>query len=134
MRKDAEELLNVASCAAKASQAADDIRLTLGKVYEFAHTAKLDDIRFILDAKKLNEAASAAGLRENYGHQLGKTLCSPLGHGIMGDSIFSRILSAQAVPATHVWREHGAGDEQQRQRKPGYLHHHAGGGICQGEP
>lgn len=94
MRKDAEELLNVASCAANATQAADDIRLTLGKVYEFAHTAKLDDIRFILDAKKLNEAASEAGLRENYGHQLGKTLCSPLGHGIMGDSIFSRILSA----------------------------------------
>ena len=53
-----------------------------------------DAMTKLLDAKKLNEAASAAGLRENYGHQLGKTLCSPLGHGIMGDSIFSRILSA----------------------------------------
>ena len=41
----------------------------------------------------MNEAAAADGLRENYGHQLGKTMCSPLGKGIMGDSIFSKILS-----------------------------------------
>lgn len=94
LRKDDEERLNVASCAAAAGHTSGDIKLTLGKVYEFADTAELDDIRFILEAKKLNEAASQAGLTENYGHQLGKTLCSPLGHGIMGDSIFSRILSA----------------------------------------
>lgn len=94
LRRDDEERLNVASCAAAAGHAPGDIKLTLGKVYEFADTAELDDIRFILEAKKLNEAASQAGLTENYGHQLGKTLCSPLGHGIMGDSIFSRILSA----------------------------------------
>ena len=36
---------------------------------------------------------AADGLRENYGHQLGKTLCSPLGKGIMGETIFSKILS-----------------------------------------
>ena len=41
----------------------------------------------------LNEGAAEAGLRENYGHQLGKTMCSPLGRGIMGDSIFSKVLS-----------------------------------------
>ena len=94
LRRDGEELLNVSPCAATATHGGDSIQLTLGKVYEFAHTAKLDDIRFILEAKKLNEAAAEAGLRENYGHELGKTLCSPLGHGIMGESIFSRILSA----------------------------------------
>ena len=53
----------------------------------------LDDIRFILEAKRLNEAAAQEGLRENYGHQLGKTMCSPLGRGIMGDNIFAKVLS-----------------------------------------
>ena len=67
--------------------------LTLRKVYDFATTAPLDDLQFILEAKRLNEAAAADGLRENYGHQLGKTMCSPLGRGIMGDSIFAKVLS-----------------------------------------
>ena len=69
------------------------ISLTLSKVYEFATTTQLDDLRFILEAKRLNEAAAEEGLRENYGHQLGKTMCSPLGRGIMGESIFAKVLS-----------------------------------------
>lgn len=67
--------------------------LTLRKVFEFATTMPLADIDFILEAKRLNSAAAAAGLKDNYGHKLGKTMCSPLGRGIMGDSIFSKILS-----------------------------------------
>jgi L-cysteine desulfidase len=67
--------------------------LTLHKVYEFATTMPLDDIRFFLEAKRLNEEAAQEGLRENYGHQLGKTMCSPLGRGIMGDNIFAKVLS-----------------------------------------
>lgn len=72
----------------------DRVPLTLSKVYEFSTTTNLDDIRFILEAKRLNENAAHSGLTENYGHALGKTLCSPLGKGIMGDGIFSRILSS----------------------------------------
>lgn len=79
------------------SQAADDEQqepeLTLRKVYDFATETELDDLRFILEAKRLNEAAAMDGLRENYGHQLGKTMCSPLGKGMMGDSIFAKVLS-----------------------------------------
>ena len=75
------------------SDAPSEPVLTLSKVFEFATTAPLESIRFILGAKRLNEAAAADGLRENYGHQLGKTMCSPLGRGIMGDSIFAKVLS-----------------------------------------
>ena len=67
--------------------------LTLRMVYEFATTTPIADLHFILEAKRLNEAAAADGLRENYGHQLGKTMCSPLGRGIMGESIFAKVLS-----------------------------------------
>lgn len=94
LRKDADVKLNVEACASSSETEDDSIKLSLYKVYEFAHTTDLDDLRFILEAKRLDEAAAEAGLRENYGHELGKTLCSPLGHGIMGESIFSRILSA----------------------------------------
>lgn len=68
-------------------------QLTLQKVYEFATETDVEELRFILEAKRLNAEAAANGLRENYGHQLGKTMCSPLGRGIMGDSIFSKVLS-----------------------------------------
>lgn len=72
----------------------DEVALTLRKVYDFATETDVEDLHFILEAKKMNEEAAADGLRENFGHQLGKTLCSPLGRGIMGEGIFSKVLSA----------------------------------------
>ena len=76
-----------------AQEQEEETSLTLREVYEFAHHTDIDELRFILEAKKLNEEAARIGLRDNYGHELGKTMCSPLGKGIMGDSIFSKILS-----------------------------------------
>ena len=74
-------------------EAAED-GLTLRRVYEFATTAPLADLEFINESRRLNEAAAEAALKGNYGHELGKTLSRPLGKGIMGDSIFSHIISA----------------------------------------
>ena len=68
--------------------------LTLKQVYDFATTAPLADIEFINEARRLNEEASNNALKGNYGHNLGKTLTRPLGRGVMGDSIFSHILTA----------------------------------------
>ena len=78
----------------KPGEAAEENDLTLRRVYEFATTAPLADIEFINEARRLNEAAAEEALRGNYGHQLGKTLSQPLGKGIMGESIFSHIISA----------------------------------------
>lgn len=72
----------------------ETVELTLNKVFEFATTTPLEEIEFINEARKLNEEASREALKGNYGHALGKTLSRPLGRGIMGDSIFSHILSA----------------------------------------
>lgn len=69
-------------------------RLTLHKVWEYATTMPLQEISFINDARRLNEEAARRSLEGNYGHSLGKTLSRPLGKGIMGDSIFSHILSS----------------------------------------
>ncbi len=95
LRKDGGVTLDKPVCAADdGGQHHDDVELTLRKVYEFATETDVEDLSFILEAKKMNEAAAADGLRENFGHQLGKTLCSPLGRGIMGEGIFSKVLSA----------------------------------------
>ena len=91
-RLDDKVVLNREACATEAMDD-EEVKLTLRTVYEFATTTELEEIDFILEAKRLNEAAARSGLHENYGHQLGKTLCGPLGRGIMGDSIFSKVLS-----------------------------------------
>ena len=71
-----------------------DIELSLRMVYEFADTVPIEEIEFINEARRLNENASKKSLEGNYGHELGKTLSRPLGRGIMGDSMFSHILSS----------------------------------------
>ena len=71
-----------------------DEDLNLRRVYDFAMSAPLEDIEFINEARRLNEAAARESLKGNYGHELGKTLARPLGKGIFGDTIFSHIISA----------------------------------------
>ena len=78
----------------KEQEEAAENDLTLRRVFEFATTAPLEDLEFINESRRLNEAAAEEALRGNYGHELGKTLSRPLGKGIMGDSIFSHIISA----------------------------------------
>lgn len=70
-----------------------DETLTMRQVYDFAVMTPIEDLEFINEARRLNEEAAAKALEGNYGHQLGKTLSRPLGRGIMGESIFSHILS-----------------------------------------
>lgn len=67
--------------------------LNLHKVYEFAITAPLDEIRFILETARINKAAAEQSFQGDYGHGLGKMLRGNYEHRIMGDSVFSHILS-----------------------------------------
>ena len=77
----------------EAGEAADTPCLTLRKVYEFATTAPLDEINFILETARLNKAAAERSFAGDYGHGLGKMLRGNYEHRIMGDSVFSHILS-----------------------------------------
>ena len=67
--------------------------LTFRKVYDFAMAAPLDEIRFILDTARLNKAAAEQSFKGDYGHGLGKLLRGTYEHKVMGDSVFSHILS-----------------------------------------
>lgn len=69
------------------------VDLTLRKVYDFAMDAPLDEIRFILETARLNKAAAECSFQGNYGHGLGRMLRGTYEHKILGDSVFSHILS-----------------------------------------
>lgn len=55
--------------------------------------APLDEIRFILETARLNKAAAERSFDGNYGHGLGRMLRGNYEHKILGDSVFSHILS-----------------------------------------
>ena len=84
--------------SAQANSAADseDIALNLSLVHDFATTAPLDEIRFILEARTYNMNAAREALKGNYGHNLGKTIDRPLSKGIFGNSIYCHIISRTA--------------------------------------
>lgn len=64
------------------------------KVYDFATTTPLDEIRFILETKRLNKAAAERSFKGNYGHELGKILKSSKSEEqILGSNTFTHILS-----------------------------------------
>ncbi len=81
---------------AKGEAESDDIQLNFRMVYDFATTAPLDEISFILETQKYNMRAAEEALKYNYGHNLGKTIDRPMSHGIFGQSIFSRMISKTA--------------------------------------
>ena len=71
----------------------DDVSLTLARVWDFAMTSPLDELRFILETSRLNKAAAERSFAGEFGHCVGRTLCCDRERKVMGDSIFTRILS-----------------------------------------
>ncbi len=71
----------------------EELDLNFRKVYDFAMTAPLDEIRFILDAARLNKQAAEFSFKGNYGHGLGRMLQGPIEESLMGNSIFTKILA-----------------------------------------
>lgn len=96
--KDGQVLLEAdgnAGCGDQAEKAGiPPLRLSMLKVWEYATTMPLETIEFINEARRLNTEAARRSLEGNFGHRLGKALTRPLGRGIMGDNIFSHILSS----------------------------------------
>ena len=68
--------------------------LNLRKVYDFATTTPLEEIRFILETKRLNKNAAERSFQGNYGHQLGKILKeSKSEKQLLGSNTFTPVMS-----------------------------------------
>ncbi|HIY68869.1 MAG TPA: L-serine ammonia-lyase, iron-sulfur-dependent, subunit alpha [Candidatus Alistipes intestinigallinarum] len=92
VERDGEALLDQRG-AASSDEEEGEVPLTLRRVWEFAMTTPLDEIRFILETKRLNKAAAETSFAGEYGHCVGRTLRCDRERRVMGDSIFTRILS-----------------------------------------
>ena len=92
LERDGEVLLDKCT-ASVAEEEAGEVPLTLRRVWDFAMTAPLDELRFILETRRVNKAAAERAFAGEFGHCVGRTLRCERERRVMGDSIFSRILS-----------------------------------------
>lgn len=76
-----------------AAEEEQEVPLNLARVWEFAMESPLEELRFILETKRLNKAAAETAFRADYGHAVGRTMLAAGAGAVMGDGIFSRILS-----------------------------------------
>ena len=89
-------LLDARVCESADAGESEEPVLTLSKVWDFAMNTPVDDIRFILETRRVNRAAAEQSFTGSYGHSVGRTLHCERQRKVMGDSIFSRILSYTA--------------------------------------
>ena len=73
------------------------VELSLRRVWDFAMTAPLDEIDFILEARRLNMAAAETSLAGSYGHRLGRIVGAEDKRQLLGDGIFTRMLSCTSA-------------------------------------
>lgn len=80
--------------ASSAEEEGEKIDLDMRKVYDFATTAPLEEISFILESKRLNKNAAERSFEGCYGHALGRTLRnSKCEQSVLGNNTFANILS-----------------------------------------
>ena len=86
--------LDTASTANNAEAVAEvkDPELTLKRVWDFAMTAPLEELNFILEAKRLNMNAAKESLKGDYGHAIGKLFRMESERNIMGDTLHCQIV------------------------------------------
>lgn len=71
--------------------------LNFSLVYDFATTAPLEEIEFILADAEVNAAASQLSMKSNYGHAVGRMVQSDLGRKYLGNSTLTQIISATSA-------------------------------------
>ena len=74
------------------SEEPKDPVLTLRHVWDFAMTAPLEEIEFILEARRLNMNAAYESLKGEYGHSIGKLFRSESERNVMGDTLHCQIV------------------------------------------
>ena len=87
------EVLLYDSASSSGDGAAEDPKLTMRMVYDFAMTAPETEIHFILETAELNKRAAEMSLNNRFGHGLGRTIFMEPKCQFFGNGIYSKILS-----------------------------------------
>lgn len=62
------------------------------QVFDFAEKAPFDEIRFVLEAARLNAALSREGMTGTYGLHIGATMARNVGKGLLSDDLQTRVI------------------------------------------
>lgn len=71
--------------------------LTVKEIFDFATSVPVEDIQFILDARKLNLALAEEGLAGNYGLKVGRTINAGQYKSVFGDTFMPYAMSMTAA-------------------------------------
>lgn len=71
----------------------DVLELTFDKVCDFAKETDLTELRFMLQAAVLNMRVAEESSKGLYGHSIGLIGNHPIAHNVLGDSMFTRIIT-----------------------------------------
>ena len=74
-----------------------DYKLSVKEILQFAQEASFENIKFILDSVKLNKALAEAGLKDDYGLKVGKTILAKEHSAVFGNSVMSYAMAATAA-------------------------------------
>ena len=74
-----------------------DYKLSVKEILQFAQEASFENIEFILDSVKLNKALADAGLSNDYGLKVGKTILASEHASVFGSSIMTYAMAATAA-------------------------------------
>ncbi len=74
-----------------------DYGLTVREIFDFATTVDYEDIRFILESRRLNLALAKEGLRGDYGLKVGKTIINSRHRDVFGEDFISYAMALTAA-------------------------------------
>ena len=74
-----------------------NVNLSFNKVCDFAIESPVEELRFILKSSVMNKAASNESMKGQYGHCVAQTVRNGSQQNVMGNTIFTRMLSVTAA-------------------------------------
>ena len=93
LQRNQEVLLDNSKAKETSCESKADVELSMRKVWEFATESPLEEISFILEARKLNKNVAEESLKGQWGHCLGRTISGGARNKVFGDTVFTRMVS-----------------------------------------
>lgn len=94
IEKNGEVKLNLSNQPVETEMECVEPELSFDKVCDFAMNTPLEDLHFILKSAELNRKVAIESKKGEYGHSVGLIGAESIGKKVMGDSIFTRMISS----------------------------------------
>lgn len=79
------------------TEAIDARDITVRGIYEFATTAPLEEIDFMLETARMNSAIAREGLQKEYGLQVGRKMREQVEAGLLSDDLLTKAMTVTAA-------------------------------------